>query len=85
MALWLSEVLWRSKSLQQVRAHQRISCLVVDIAGTASQPFCLQYLKSQCTQSRWHNQQRGIDAQVTPLLILEGDHCLKDLIETVSV
>ena len=35
MALWLSEVLWRSESLQQVRAHQKISCLVVDIAGTA--------------------------------------------------
>ena len=63
MALWLSEVLWRSKSLQQVRAHQKISCLVVDIAGTASQPFCLQYLKSQCTQSRRHNQQRGLDAR----------------------
>ena len=63
MALWLSEVLWRSKSLQQVRAHQKISCLVVDIAGTASQPFGLQYLKSQCTQSRRHNQQRGLDAR----------------------
>ena len=63
MALWLSEVLWRSKSLQQVRAHQKISCLVVDIAGTASQPFGLQYLKSQCTQSRRHNQQRGVDAR----------------------
>ena len=35
MALWLSEVLWRSKSLQQVWAHQKISCLVVDIAGIA--------------------------------------------------
>ena len=63
MALWLSEVLWRSKSLQQVRAHQKISCLVVDIAGTASQPFGLQYLKSQRTQSRRHNQQRGLDAR----------------------